>query len=440
MAADNNDPASRLFVVGITQRTASALLAERLFAEEIQPSALLARLRAASVAEVMMVSTCERLELFGDADDPAAGARELLDLLAGEIGIDSAELVPQTTRRLGVEAVRHVFAVTASLDSQTVGEPQILGQIKEAHRHAVEAGAAGPALDSLLQAAYGVAKRVRNETSLAQQPVSIAASALSIARDVHGDLTRRAALLVGLGEMGEFMAAELLEAGVGNVSVVHPSLRRAEAAARRLGCHFRPWEELDDALAAADVVVAAMGVGRYAISADLAETALKRRRREPIFFVDTAVPSDIEPDAGELDGAFVYDLGDLERVALEGRATREAETEAAWRVIEEELEAFLRQHAERAAAPSVAALRQHFESARAEVLAAGQLSAEDATRLLINRLLHDPSEALRAAAAAEGDMGSTDRAELEAAVRKLFRIGDEPGNGAGESADQEDET
>ncbi|MCH8809122.1 MAG: glutamyl-tRNA reductase [Proteobacteria bacterium] len=424
MAAPDNDPASRLFVVGVNQRSASAMLCERLFAEEIEPSALLARLRAAgdagAVAEAMVLSTCERLEVMAVADAPAAGAQALVGLLAEETGTEADEFGAGSFRHLGAEALRHIFAVTASLDSQTVGEPQILGQVKESHRRAVEAGTAGPALDAVLQAAYGAAKRVRSETSLAEHPVSIAASALLVARDVHGALERRGVLLAGLGEMGEFMAAELIDAGVGDLVVMHASLGRAEAVAHRLGCHFRPWSELDDALAGADIVVAATGTGRYTITGPLAEAALKRRRREPIFFIDTAIPGDVDPAVARLDGAFVYDLEDLERVALEGKANREAETEAAWRILDEELAEFLRRRAERVAVPSVAALRRHFESARAAVLAEGGTGAEEATRRLINRLLHDPSEVLRAAAA--GDRDPQGRAALEAALRRVFRI------------------
>ena len=440
MAAPDNDPASRLFVVGVNQRSASVLLCERLFAEEIEPSALLARLRAArdagaaggaaggagAVAEAMVLSTCERLEVVAVADAPAAGAQALVGLLAEETGTEADALRAGCFRHLGAEALRHIFAVTASLDSQTVGEPQILGQVKESHRRAVEAGTAGPALDAVLQAAYGAAKRVRSETSLAEHPVSIAASALLVARDVHGALERRGVLLAGLGEMGEFMAAELIDAGVGDLVVMHASLGRAQAVAHRLGCHFRPWPELDDALAGADIVVAATGTGRYTITALLAEAALKRRRREPIFFIDTAIPGDVEPAVARLDGAFVYDLEDLERVALEGKANRAAATEAAWRILDEELAEFLRPRAERAAVPSVAALRHHSERARAAALAEGGTSAEggagaeEATRRLINRLLHDPSEVLRAAAA--GDRDPQGRAALEAALRRLFRI------------------
>ncbi len=178
---------------------------------------------------------------------------------------------------------------------------------------------------ALLRAADAAAGRVRAETALAEQPVSIATSALLVARYVHGALDRRGALLIGLGEMSEVMAAEFIEAGIGNLVVTHPSAARVEAAARRLGCHFRPWDELDDALNSADIVVAAMGLGRYTVTATQVEAALKCRRREPIFLIDAAVPGDVDPAVASLGGAYLYDFEDLERVALEGKVNRAPE-------------------------------------------------------------------------------------------------------------------
>lgn len=431
------DPARHLLVVGIHQRSVSAALRERLFGEEPDPSALIARAREAGLRDALVLATCERIEVLAVELDVEATGRILLGLLAEEAGVGPGELEPQSYRHQGEAALRHLFAVAASLDSQLIGEPQILGQVKESHRRAVEAGLAGSALQTLLMAAIGAAKRVRSETPVAERPVSISASALQVARDVHGDLSRRGALLVGLGEMGEYMAAELIDAGIGDLVVVHTSLVRAEAVAHRLGCHFRSWEELEAALSSADIVVTAMGTGRYTVTAKLAEAALKRRRREAIFMIDAALPCDIDPAVAELDGAFVYDLEDLERVALQGRATREAAIAAAWSILDEELAAFQRLRAERAAVPSVAALRRHFDAVRDEVLADGRLSAEEATRRLVNRLLHDPSEALRqAAAAARGHPDATQA--LEDALDRLFRLGGSPGSdsaGAGETED-----
>ncbi len=420
MAEKAGDPTNHLFVVGVKERSAGTALRERLFAEEPDPAPLLSRLHTAGVGEAVVLATCERVEVLAVAGEATAG-EALLRALAEQTGIAAEDIQAQSFRCDGLEALTHLFRVAASLDSQMVGEPQILGQVKDCHRRAMEAGMIGPTLESVLQAAYGAAKRVRSETALGEQPVSIAAAALQIARDVHGDFTRRTALLIGLGEMGEFMAAELLDAGIGDLVVMHDSLARAESVARRLGCHFRQREELEAALAGADIVVAALGTGRYTVTAAQAEAALKQRRREPIFFIDAAVPADIDPAVAPLDGAFVYDLEDLERVALKGLATREAATEAARKILGEELAGFLRLRAERAVVPVVAALRKHFETVRAEVLAGGSLSAEEATRLLVNRLLHDPSEVLRRAAGGS-DGGADDPGALEATLNKLFRI------------------
>jgi glutamyl-tRNA reductase len=258
-----------------------------------------------------------------------------------------------------------------------------------------------------------------------------------VARNLHGDVADCSALVVGLGEMGELMALELKDAGVGELILMHGSTARAEAAAHRLRCHFRPWEELAEAVANADIVVTALGSGRHTVTAPLAEAALKQRRRRPILFIDSAVPGDVEPAVQALDGAFVYDLDDLENVALDGKATRESTALAAWRVLEEELAVFRRRRAERAAVPAVAALRQHFEAVREEVLSQSGLDAEVATRLLVKRLLHAPSEVLRAAAAGDAE---TARA-LERAVERLFRIEDPmPGSGAdsGEARGEEE--
>ena len=435
------NPASGLLVVGVNHRSAGPAVRDRLFATEPDASALLAEVRAGGVAEAVVLSTCERAEVVTIHPDARAAEHAFLRALAAHAGLGQDELQDQSFRHHGPEAVRHVFAVAASLDSQMIGEPQVLGQIKDSHRRAADAGMVGPGLEAILQAAYGAAKRVRSETTIAQQPVSITAAALMVARDILGDLTRRSALLVGLGEMGEFMATEINRAGVRDLVIVHVSATRAEAVARRLGCHYRPWDELEDALAGADIVLGAAGAGRFSVNAPQAEAALKRRRREPMFFIDAAVPGDIDPAVAKLDGAFVYDLEDLERVALQGKATREAASAKAWRILTEELEAFLRRRAERAAGPGVAALRSHFEAVRADVLGDGQLDAEEATRLLVNRLLHDPSEVLRRATTAEDGADAPQRTALERALRRLFRLGDDgrdtsgPG---GQSAGKED--
>jgi glutamyl-tRNA reductase len=417
MTGAPSHPASQLISLALTQDALETDLGAHLFAEQPDMAALYRRLRAAPLREVLALSTCERLELFTLADE-AGTERTLLDIMAAEAGVATDMLRPLVRGRHGEEAIAHLFAVAAALESQVIGEPQILGQVKESHRQATALGLVGPGLEAMLQAAYAAAKRVRSETEIGRYPVSIAASALLVARDVHGDLRRCDALLIGLGEMGEFMAAELKSAGVRDLTILHPGQARARAAAHRLGCHFRPWDDLEAAMAGAEIVVGALGAGRITVTRDLAARTLRARRSAPIYFIDAAVPRDIEPAVNDLDGAFVYDLVDLERIALSGRASRESALNAARGILAEELAGFARRHAAREAVPSVIALRRHVEALRADILAGGDLSAEEATRRLVNRLLHEPSAALRAAAVGDG-IKSTG---LDAAIKRLFRL------------------
>ncbi|MDX1575620.1 MAG: glutamyl-tRNA reductase [Kiloniellales bacterium] len=422
-----SDPAGTLIVVGMNHRTAAQGVRDKLFLEADDVPGLLSDIRAAGIGEAMVLSTCDRVEVVAVCQDPEAADRSLVDLLAARSGLSAASFEGQWYRASGPEAAGHLFAVAAALESQVVGEPQVLGQVKESHRLAAAAGMMGPGLESALQAAYGAAKRVRSETPIGEMPISIAAAAVQLAKRIHGDLADSTVLLLGLGEMGELLGSELRTAGAGQLLVVHESEKRAEVAAHRLGCNFRPVAERPAALAEAEVVIAASGTGRRTVAADEAEEALKRRRRRPMFFVDAAVPGDVDPAVGDLDGAFLYDLADLERAALEGRASRQATLEAARKILEEDLTAFLRSRAEREAVPAVVALRRHFEEVRESVLREPGIDAAEATRRLVNRLLHRPSEALRRAAAD----GAEDRETLERSVERLFdpagrRSGAEP--------------
>ena len=427
------ETAEQLVIVGANHRSATPTLRERLFLETQDQAGLFAELRDAGLPEACIVSTCDRVEIVAVHDEPAAVAPSLAALLARRGNLAPEAFAQQSFRLQGAEALRHLFAVTASLDSQVVGEPQILGQIKESHRTAGACGMLGPGLEAVLQAAYSAAKRVRSETNIGERPVTMAAAALWLARRVHGDLERCGALLVGLGEMSEALGQELRDAAIGSLMVVHRSSTRAADAAHRLGGHYRAWEELDAALVDADVVVAAVGSGQYTVTEPVIRQALKRRRQRPIFLVDAAVPGDIDPALEAVSGAFVYDLEDLERVAQQGVAAREAVVMTAWEIIGEEISNFLRQRAERSAVPAVTALRDHFESVRQQILSNGKLDAESATRLLVNRLLHDPSEVLRQTAGRRGREGRT----MERAIKDLFRLRPEDARGRRSRRDEE---
>lgn len=445
-------------VAGISHRTWTAAVRDALALEEGPDGAAvgaefwlpglgLPGLGLPGLAQGLWLATCDRLELHAVIADPAEAEVLLPSLLAARVGIPPDVLGEQIYLHTGVAAVRHLFAVTASLDSQMIGDPQVLGQVKSAYRAAAAAGRTGPELDALLQAALAVAKRVRTETSLGERPTSLAAAAVEIARDLHGDLKDSAGLLLGLGDMGLVMAEHLRASGLGSLSVSAASELRAEAAARRLGGHYAPESDLLQLLSASDLVVTAVGLGRYTLSAELMREVLRRRRRRPVFVIDAALPTDVEPGAGDLDGVFVYDLADLERVALAGRGQREAAAVSAWALVDQALAAFLQRRAERAAVPALVALRQHFEAERQRVLSgvsegseAGAARAEEATRLLVNRLLHRPSAVLRALAAEDiaGGLatGGIERGVVEAMLRHLFGL-DPDGDPVGDGGAQE---
>ncbi|MGE0256780.1 MAG: glutamyl-tRNA reductase [Alphaproteobacteria bacterium] len=409
---------AELLVVGASHRSADSALRDRLFVREGDVAGFLADLRARGVRQALVLSTCDRVEVHaGDpAPDRAAGA--IAAALAAHGGVADGELAPALRRLDGVDALRHVFEVASSLDSVVVGEPQVLGQLKEAHRLARAAGIVGSELEGALQAAYACAKRVRSETAIAIGPVSLAATAVQVARDLHGDLASARALLIGGGDVGALLVDQFRLAGIGQLTVAAPSAARAAIAARRHGSAAVTFDQLGAALADADIVVAAAGTGRWLVDRAAVERALRQRHQRPIFLIDAGLPGDIEPAVDSLENAFRYDLDDLDRVARASRAGRAEAAAAGARIVDECIDLWSDDRAARAAVPLLAALRGHFEAARRDVLArAGQADAAEATRLLVNRLLHEPYAGLRAAAAS-----GMEPEAMAAMVKRLFPL------------------
>ena len=420
---------SRLLLLGANHRTSTVALRDRLFVDDDQLPSLLDRLRGLGLTQAILLATCDRVEVGLIHDDPDFAAKSVFDLFADLSGADPAELDRQCYRLEGRPAVQHLFGVAASLESLVVGEPQILGQVKNSHRLAQEKSMIGPELEGLLAAAYHTAKRVRTETSIGERPVSIAAAAERLACNVHGSLEDCTALLIGAGEMGEWISEHLRRAGLGRIVVVANIMAQAEELALRLNGHFEPIENIAQQLPEADIVVTAVASGRYVLTQEMVKAAIKARRQKPVFLIDTGVPVDIDPAVNDLDSAFVYDLGDLESVAVEGLVGRDAETTAAAEIIEEEVERFFEVQAGRAASPLVSALRDHFEDTRQDILGNTSNDTSSATRLLVNRLLHGPSEVLRHMASVR----DPSLPEAERLIAQLFGIKvDDSGNDDGE--------
>ena len=424
-------------MVGANHRSSSMALRDRLFVEEYALPGFYDRLREAGINQALVLSTCDRIEVQTvrpQNEDSGIAAGRIVETMAGHAEIAAADLEGQIYTLGGAEAVRQIFTVPSSLDSLVVGEPQVLGQVKAGHRLAREMRMIGPQLESLLQAAYAAAKRVRSETAIGERPVSIAAAAVEVARDLHGDLSRAAGLLIGggdIGDMGNVVAGEFITAGLGALTVIHPLAVHAAAAARVLDCHRAPWENLDGLLAETDVVLASLGRRRCSVSADGIRKAIGIRRRKPMFIVDLAVPGDVEPAVDGIEDAFLYTLDDLERVAMRGRQTRKHVAGDAWEIIDEEVAAYIQGQASLGAVPVLSDLRRHFDDMRAAVLAIAGGDAEKATRLLVSRLLHGPTLAMRDRAA-----DGREWAETERLLRRLFGLKKAPANNDGEEGKQ----
>ena len=401
--------ASGLVVVGTNHRSGSLSLRDRLFVDDAGVPGFLKTL---GLSQAMILSTCDRVEIWAWGGDPEAEMAEGALVARGGEGRSAF----YTYRH--EEALRHVFAVTASLDSLVLGEPQVPGQVRAAAKMAREVGTVGPDLDAVLQAAQSCAKRIRVDTAIGEGPVSIAAAACELARDLHGDLGQRQGLLIGAGDMGELVADSLMAAGLSRIEVTAPRASRAEALAQALDGYVVPFDDLSEALPKADVVLVAVGGRHVTLTSEMVGKALKKRRRRPVFMVDCGVPGDVEPAVNRLDGAFLYDLNDLEKVALKGQSDRNQAAVTAWAIVEAEVDAYLKSRLARAAVPAIVGLRQYFDDARRAVLDEAGNDTDRATQLLINRLLHAPSEVLKQAAA-EGAAWE----QLEAALKKLFRLG-----------------
>lgn len=405
-----------LVIVGLHHRSSPAELRARFAMIESDIDGALDALRAAGVGEAVLIATCDRVELVSHE---ARAAAALPRLIASRANLPLDGVAAALERHESEAALRHLFAVASALDSTIVGEPHVLGQIRAAHRIAGELGLVGPALEGAFIGAFACARRVRRETHIAERPQSIAAAALDLARGIHGDLDRCAALLIGPSEMGELMAEQFCRAGLARLVVCGPAERAAHAA-QRLGCNHAPLDELEAALVPADIVISALGTGRIVLGAPLLAATLRKRPVRPIFVIDAALPADADPAINALDGVFLYDLADLERAAIAGRARRDEAVAAAWRVVDDELAGFRARSAARRAVPAVVSLRRHFDRLRAEAMTDRSLDADAATRLLVNRLLHAPSEVLRDLAVRGGDV-----AAVEALLRRLFRLDDE---------------
>jgi len=427
-----------LVVVGLSHHTAPVALRERLAVPgELAENELSRVIEARELSEGMLISTCNRVELYGAGPDPEAGVRLLRDYLDQRGRPEPVQ--PHLYERRGEDAVRHMFRVAASLDSMVVGEPQILGQVKHAYEMAQHVGGVGTLLDRCMSRAFAVAKRVRSETEIAAGTVSVSSIACDLATKIFGDLAGRRTLLIGAGEMGEAAARALAGRGV-HLVVINRSPEKAVRLARESNGEARGYEHLAAELVSADVVISSTSAKRFVLTHDLMKDVMKARRRRPLFLIDIAVPRDVDPRVGELPSVFLYDVDDLSQVANQNLAHRKDEVESAAAIVEEEVQAFEHWRRTLDLTPTIVALRQRFGTVMEEELARtmprlGTLDANEQKALkkmcsaMVNKLLHQPLTRLKDGVKdGEGTM-------LIAATRQLFDLDD----GADAPADKGDE-
>jgi glutamyl-tRNA reductase len=396
-----------LVLVGVNHKTAPIELRERLAIScQDLPEATRALAAVPGVSECMIVSTCNRVELLAIVEPPSAN---LTGFLHENFGLDPALLTKHLYEYRDREAVRHVFRVASSLDSMVVGEPQILGQVKESFNVARASGAVAGQLEHLLQSAFAAAKKVRSETEIGLSPVSIASVAVDLARRIFGPLQGRTVFLVGAGKMSELAARHLSQQGVGTILVANRTLERARRMAESFGGRVVPMERLYETASEADIVISSTSAPQAIFRNEHGQLFLRRRRNRPMFFIDLAVPRDVDPEMGSLEGIFVYDIDDLQQIAAEHMAARSREAGDAEALISAEVERFHQWHLAVNAAPAIVELQRQAERIRqAEIKRAqarlGSLSAEQAAAIealthgLVNKFLHPPMRALKRAA------------------------------------------
>jgi len=413
------------FVIGVNHKTAPVEVRERFAISEAKlPDALRQLTEMPGVEEGMIVSTCNRVEIIARSTN---GNCDLRDFVRKYYGFEPDQFQKYFFEHREKAAVRHLFRVASSLDSMVVGEPQILGQVKEAYAVARAVGAVQSQLDALLTRAFAVAKKVRSETAVASSSVSVASVAVELAQKIFGELNGKAVYLVGAGKMCELAARHLLAHGAGKIYVANRTFERAVALARKFDGEAVPFEKLYDTVEKADIIISSTGAPHAIFRKEHGERFLKVRKNRPMFFIDIAVPRDIDPKLNDLDGIFVYNIDDLQQVVSSHLGDRKREAERAEELVAEEVERFELRLQTLNVVPTIVSLQEHLETVRqaeidrlrgrlGELSPEQEMAVEALTKGIINKIMHTPITTLKTAAR---EQESTTVVEL---VRRLFNL------------------
>jgi glutamyl-tRNA reductase len=354
-----------------------------------------------------VVSTCNRAEMYVACDDAEPTRQDLLRFLSDYNQIAASDIAPHVYDVVDLDAARHLFRVAAGLDSMVVGEPQILGQVKDAHTVAADAHTSGPVLNRLFHTSFAVGKRVRTETGLGSGAVSVSYAAVALAKKIFGDVNGRNVVVIGAGEMGKLTAIHMKAHDVRHITIVSRTMAHAARTAEAIGgASAAPWEELDVVLGTADIVITATGAAAPILTKAHIESVMRPRRNRPLFIIDIAMPRDVEAAAGEIEQVFLYNIDDLQATVRENLARRANEVARAETIVNEEVEKFGAWFRSRGAIPTVVALRERFEAIRRAELERLEfkLSAlppdararvDEITHLIVEKLLLTPTEQLK---------------------------------------------
>ena len=416
----------QVILLGVSHRTAPVELRERLdFSSRDLGAAIEALALRPSAAETVVLSTCNRSEIYVASGDPARAREEVTGFLSEYHRLPESVFTPHLFSHDSEAAVRHLFRVAAGLDSIVVGEPQILGQVKDAFQAAAEHHRAGPVLSKLFHWSFLVGKRVRTETGLGEGAVSVSFAAVALARKIFGQLNGRRVLVVGAGEISTLTAQHLRANGVGEILVTSRTQAHAEALAASVNGRSVPWDDLAQGVAASDIVVTATGSQRPIITR--AQVEAGRHRRDPLFIIDIAVPRDVEASVGDIEQVFLYNVDDLQTLVQENLSRRSSEVDRAEAIVAEEVAKFGAWQRSRGAVPTIVALRERFDRIRRSELNRldGKLSGltpeararvDEVTRLIVEKLLLEPTEQLKGLPDEETQVVYTE------AINRLFRL------------------
>ncbi len=417
-----------IVVVGLSHHTAPVEIRERLaFAPTAMEKPLREMLDLPAIAEALIVSTCNRVELYAASREPDAATAALRRFLADYHNQPLEEIEENLYDFQGEEAIRHLFRVASSLDSMIIGEPQILGQIKTSYGYAVEFKTAGLILNRFLHKAFSVAKRVRTETGIASSAVSVSFAAVELARKIFDRLDDKGVMIIGAGEMCELAARHFVSNGVSRVLVTNRTFERAEKLAAEFQGRAVPFEEFTDHLASVDIVLTSTGAPTFILSRAQMEEVLKRRKNRPMFLIDIAVPRDVDPKVNDLANIYLYDVDDLQGVVQANLKERQKEAHRAEVIIGEEIGQFHQWLANLEVKPTIVALRRRFEEVCSQELArtcgnhkdlseVQRRGLEAMTNAIVNKLLHRPIAVLKRT------QNETSGEDYVDAVRELFDL------------------